>query len=232
MSTFTKLTWPIQDLSAVCKPQLTARPANVPFVLDGTLADLSIPNQVSFIKAKMIRTVSISSSTFDYSSSVTFVIQGLQNGAYVLDTITTGPVIGGTVYGTQYYDIITSVTATISVTGVTVGTGDAGFLPLITVNTTATIINYSGTVLVPVTTPVSGMNYSLFQTLDEVNNNFISFQKQIENEKFFPALGFVNGTTSDIGNSSAITNFVLLKVYSFDHTTAATDTLDFIFLQE
>jgi hypothetical protein len=235
MSTFTKLTWPVQDLSAVCTPKLLARPANVPFVLDGTLVDTSIiPNQASFIKAKMIRSVSITSATIDYSSGVSFIIQGLQNGAYVSETIPAtpglGPGIGETVYGTQYYDIIISVTATADVTGITVGTGDAGFLPLIVVNTVATVINYSATVLVPVTIPLSGINYSLFQTLDEVSNNFISLQSQIDNQKFFPALGFTGETASKIGNSSAITNFVLLKVNS--SALPITDTFDFIFLQE
>lgn len=224
MSTFTKLTWPTQDLTAVCISQAVTFPAY--FLLNGTLADSSIPNQVSLIKAKMIRSVSIHSATVNYTGT-SFIIQGLQNGAYVSETIAAGPGIGLTVYGTQYYDIITSVKPSTSVTGVSIGTGDAGFLPLIVVNTTATIINYSATVLIP-SSNSGTTTYSLFQTLDEVNNNFVPFVNQTT--KFFPALGFVNGTTKDIGNSSAITNFVLFQIVS--STAPATDTLDFIFLQE
>ena len=222
MSTFTKLNWPIQDLSAVAALQNLALPGNL--VLNGTFADPSIPNQISFIKTKVIRSISISSSTNNYTGT-SFIIAGLQNGAYVTETFS-GPNIGATVYGTKYYDIIISVTASTAVTGIRAGTGNAGFLPLIVVNTVATtVINYSATVLLPAG---SGINYSLFQTLDEVNNNYIAFDNQIT--KFFPSLGFVNETSSQIGNSSEITNFVLLKVNS--SATPITDTFDFIFLQE
>lgn len=222
MSTFTKLTWPIQDLSAVAALQNLASPGNL--VLNGTFADPSIPNQISFIKTKVIRSISISSST--NCTGTTFTIAGLQNGAYVTENIFPGPNIGAPVYGTKYYDIIISVTASTAVTGIRAGTGNAGFLPLIVVNTVATtVINYSATVLLPAG---SGINYSLFQTLDQVNNNYIAFDNQTT--KFFPSLGFVNETSSQIGNSSEITNFVLLKVNS--SATPITDTFDFIFLQE
>lgn len=222
MSTFTKLNWPIQDLSAVAALQNLALPGNL--VLNGTFADPSIPNQISFIKTKVIRSISISSSTNNYTGT-SFIIAGLQNGAYVTETFS-GPNIGATVYGTKYYDIIISVTASTAVTGIRAGTGNAGFLPLIVVNTVATtVINYSATVLLPAG---SGINYSLFQTLDQVNNNYIAFDNQTT--KFFPSLGFVNETSSQIGNSSEITNFVLLKVNS--SATPITDTFDFIFLQE
>jgi hypothetical protein len=222
MSTFTKLNWPIQDLSAVAALQNLALPGNL--VLNGTFADPSIPNQISFIKTKIIRSISISSSTNNYTGT-SFIIAGLQNGAYVTETFS-GPNIGATVYGTKYYDIIISVTASTAVTGIRAGTGNAGFLPLIVVNTVATtVINYSATVLLPAG---SGINYSLFQTLDQVNNNYIAFDNQTT--KFFPSLGFVNETSSQIGNSSEITNFVLLKVNS--SATPITDTFDFIFLQE
>jgi len=223
MSTFTKLTWPIQDLSAVAALQNLASPGNL--VLNGTFADLSIPNQISFIKTKVIRSISISSSTNNYTGT-SFTIAGFQNGAYVTENFS-GPNIGATVYGTKYYDIIISVTASTAVTGIRAGTGNAGFLPLIVVNTVATtVINYSATVLLPAG---SGINYSLFQTLDQVNNNYLAFNDQLTT-KFFPALGFVNETSSQIGNSSEITNFVILKVNS--SATPITDTFDFIFLQE
>ena len=94
-----------------------------------------------------------------------------------------------------------------------------------TTTSATTVINYSASVLLPAG---SGINYSLFQTLDQVNNNYIAFNDQTT--KFFPSLGFVNETSSQIGNSSEITNFVLLKVNS--SATPITDTFDFIFLQE
>jgi hypothetical protein len=219
MSTFTKLTWPVQDVAAVGALQNAV--IGVPLLLNGTLADPSIPNQVSFIKNKMIRSVSITS--VNDLSGITFVITGLQNGAYVTEPIT-GP-NNTTVYGTQYYDIVTSVVASANATGVKIGSGNAGFFPLLVINSLASFINYSASILLPVS---SGINYSFFQTLDQINNNFIPFLNQTT--KFFPCMGFTNETTSQIGNSNQITNFVLLKINS--SATPITDTFDFIFLQE
>lgn len=219
MSTFTKLTWPIQDVAAVCALQNLA--ASGTLLLNGTLADPSIPNQISFINAKMTRSVSLT-STNDLSAT-NFVINGFQNGAFVTETLS-GP-NNNTVYGARYYDIITSVVASTAVTGISVGTGNAGFFPLLVVNSNVASINYSASVLLPAG---SGINYSFFQTLDQVNNNFISFENQVT--KFFPCLGFTNATTSQIGSSTAITNFVLFKINS--SSNPITDTFDFIFLQE
>lgn len=220
MSTFTQLTWPVQDIAAVCVLQNAA--AGVPLLLNGTLSDPSIPSQVSFIKNLMIRSVSIT-STLDLSGT-TFVITGLQNSAYVTESIV-GP-NNTTVYGTLYYDIVTSVVAStnINAPGVSIGTGNAGFFPLLIINSLAQSINYSASALLP---PGSGINYSFFQTLDQVNNNFITFENQIT--KFFPSMGLVNETTSQIGHSTQIANFVLLKINS--STTPITDTFDFVFLQ-
>lgn len=222
MATFTKLTWPVQDVAAVCVLQTATM--GVPLLLNGTLSDPSIPDQVSFIKNKMIRSVSITSSTQDLSLT-NFVITGLQNGAYVTESIV-GPNMT-TVYGTLYYDIVTSVVPSTNIIapGVSIGTGDAGFLPLLVINSLASTINYSASALLPAG---SGITYSFFQTLDQVSNNFITFVNQTT--KFFPSMGFTNETTSQIGNSTQIANFVLLQINS--SATPITDTFDFIFLQE
>jgi len=219
MSTFTKLTWPVQDVAAVCALQNSV--TGIPLLLNGTLADSGIPNQVSFITNKMIRSVSITS--VNNLSGITFIITGLQNGAYVTESIA-GP-NNTTVYGAQYYDIVTSVVTSANATGVNVGSGKAGFLPLLVINSLASFINYSASVLLPIS---SGINYSFFQTLDQVNDNFIPFANQTT--KFFPCMGFTNATTSQTGNSIQITNFVLLKINS--SATPITDTFDFIFLQQ
>ena len=219
MSTFTKLTWSVQDLIAVSALQDVVAPG--PVLLNGTLFDSTIPDQVSFIKNNMIRSVSLTS--VNDLSLTNFIITGLQNSAYVSETVS-GP-NNNTIYSTKYYDIITSVVASTAVNGIQIGTGDAGFLPLIAVDVNAVIINYSTSVLLPAG---SGITYSLLQTLDQVNNNFIPFLNQVP--KLFPAFGLTNETTSQIATSLLITNFVILQVNS--SANPITDTFEFILLQE
>ena len=219
MSTFTKLTWSVQDLIAVSALQDVVAPG--PVLLNGTLFDSTIPDQVSFIKNNMIRSVSLTS--VNDLSLTNFIITGLQNSAYVSETVS-GP-NNNTIYSTKYYDIITSVVASTAVNGIQIGTGDAGFLPLIAVDVNAVIINYSTSVLLPAG---SGITYSLLQTLDQINTNFIPFLNQVT--QLFPAFGLTNETTSQIATSLLITNFVILQVNS--SANPITDTFEFILLQE
>lgn len=222
MSTYTKLTWPVQDVEAVCALQTTV--ASGPLLLNGTLFNSSIPNQISFARVNLIRSISLTS--VNNLSATNFVISGLQNGAFVTETLA-GP-NNNTVYGTKNYDIITSVVTSTAVTGIKVGTGDSGYLPLLVVNPNAGFINYSMQVLIP-SSPASGINYSVIHTLSQASFNFITFDDQLSN--FFPITSnLTSQTTSQSANSIIITNFILLKVNS--SATPITDTFDFIFLQE
>lgn len=221
MAIFTKLTWPIVDKSAVCATQNVA--AAGPLLLNGTLNDPSIvPSQISFINANLVRSVSISSN--NNLSAQTFTITGFQNNAPVTDTIT-GP-NNNTVYGNSHFDVITSIDVNGAVNGVSVGTGNTGYLPLFIVNTGTTTINYSMSVIFP---PIgtTTINYSVFQTLDQINTNFLTFDSQLGN--LFPLAGLINQTSSQIATYQNITNFILLKVNSSG--TPLTDTFDFVFLQ-
>lgn len=217
MSTYTNTSWPVVDLLGVCALQSLGSAGTL--LLNGSLFNSDLPNQISFIAAGFVRSVSITSTNM--LSSVTFVINGFQNGAFVTENIT-GP-NNTTVYGTKYYDIITSIYVSGAVTNVSVGTGKAGYLPLISVNPAST--NFSCSVFLPVG---SGITYSLFQTLEQIDTNWISFQTQVY--KLFPCLGFTNETTSQIGNSTAVTNYLLFNVVN--SSNPITDTLNFIFLQE
>lgn len=223
MSIYTETAWPVMDTSAVCA--LQNLDAAGPLLLNGTLANTSTPSQISFIAANFIRSVSLTS--VNNIAAVTFVISGFQNGAFVTESIA-GP-NNNTVFGTMYYDYITSVVPNGSVTGISVGTGNAGYLPIISVNTNniGGNVNYSCSVLLPAE---SGITYTLVQTLESITTNFIAFQNQIG--KFFPIPGFTGWTsaiTSQIGNSTTITNFILLEITS---SIPVTDTFNFIFLQE
>jgi len=214
MSIYLELSWSIVDKAAVCATQT----ASTTLLLNGTLQGSSPSDQISFIANDMIRSVSIT-STGNFSG-INFVVEGLQNNAYVTETLS-GP-NNNTVYGTKYFDIITKVTSSspVSAPGVSVGTGHGGYLPLIVVNPNTTAINYSFSVLLKNST----VDYTMFQTLDSINTNFIPFSEQT----LFAILGVENKTVSSIYSSTAITNFLLLKVNSSTDTTK----FDFRFLQE
>lgn len=221
MAIFTKLTWPIVDKSAVCLLQDKSSAGLL--TLNGTLSNPSIvPSQISFINNNLIRSVSISS--INNLSGRTFVIQGFQNNAPVSDTIS-GP-DNNTVYGTVQFDVITSVYIDGAANDIRVGTGDVGYLPLFVVNTGTTTINYSLSIIFP-PTGVTNINYSVFQTLDQINTSFLTFDSQLGN--LFPLTGLINQTSSQIANYQNITNFILLKINSSG--TPLTDTFDFVFLQ-
>jgi hypothetical protein len=218
MSTYTPYTWPVIDTAAVCALQDTSGASQLSFT-GGTLYNSDLPNQISFISNNFIRSVSITSA--NNLSGVTFTVTGFQNEAFVTETIT-GP-NNDTVYGTKYYDLITSVIVNAAVTQVSIGTGDKGYLPLIQLNTLSSSINYSCSVYLP-TTP--SITYSLFQTLEQVTTNYIAFQNQ-EGTNFFPISS--NQTTSQILNFTTITNYLLMKIVST--TAPTTNTLKFIYLQ-
>lgn len=217
MSLYTKLTWSVVDLAAVCALQDT--PGAGSLLLNGTLKNNSVPDQISFRVNNFIKSVSLTS--VNNLSAITFVVNGFQNNAPISDTIN-GP-NNNTVYGVKYFDVITSITVSAAVSQVKVGTGDAGYLSLFVVNSNTSNINYSVSVIFPPSS--AGITYSLYQTLDQINSNFITFENQLSN--LFPIL--INQTTSQIISSQNVTNFVLLKVDS--SVTPLTDTFDFIFLQ-
>ncbi len=214
MSIFLELTWPVVDKFAVCASQTHGTAATL--TLNGTLSNTSIPDQISFIANDMIRSISITGSGM---SGVNFTINGFQNGALVTETLA-GPA-SGTVYGAKYYDIIGSITTSAGVTSVIVGTGTSGYLPLIAVNVNTAAINYSFSVLLETVTSV---NYTMFETLASINTNFTPFSTQT----LFPVTGVVGLTASTIKNSTAITNFLLLRINS----SVDTDSFNFTFLQE
>jgi hypothetical protein len=220
MATYTKLTWPIVDTEAICVEQDMGTAGYL--TLNGTLFSTSVPNQVSFIDSNLIRSVSITST--NNLSARSFVITGFQNSAPVQETIT-GP-NNTTVYGTKVYDVITGVFVDGAAAAIKVGTGSKGYLPLFVVNIGTTTINYSMSVIFPPSI-TTNINYSVYQTLDQINTNYITFDNQIGN--LFPVAGLTSQTSSQIATSLNITNFILLKVNSSG--TPLTDTFDFIFLQ-
>lgn len=217
-----ELIWPAVDKAAICNDVGRTGPGTID-ITTGTLYNSQIPNQISFIDNGFIRTVSVTAASTS-ASGIDFIINGLQNGAFVTDTIS-GPAANSTVYGSKYFDIITSVTVSNSVSNVSVGTGRIGLLPLIETNTSSTnsYINYSCSVIPSSST----INYSLKQTLENVFNNWIPLQNQ-ESTVFFDAMGLTSETTSQIGNSTAFASYFLLIINS---STNDNNTLKLIFVQ-
>lgn len=223
MSLRTELKWPIVDTAAVCGVQ-SRTGAGVLDLTTGTLYNnTQIPNQISFIDNGFIRTASVTTGSTT-ASGINFVINGFQNGAFVTDTIA-GPGANATAWGTEYFDIITSVTVSGTVTGVSVGTGKTGYLPLIELNNanTNSYINYSCSVILN----ESGITYSLLETLDNIYTNWISLKTQ--SSVFFPSMGLTDETTNQIANSTNIVSYLLLHVTA--STSPTTNTLNFILIQ-
>lgn len=228
MAIYTPLKWPVIDVKAVCDTQSVV---SGPLELNGTMFNSTIPNQISFFNNEVIRTVSVFYESGLLLGNYNIIVSGFQNNAPVTDTITipNGTTDNSLFYGTKAFDVITSVVANgIGGISISVGTGKTGYLPLLVVNTITTNINYSVSILFPVSG--AGITYSLYQTLDQINGNFITFADQIAAGKLFPAFGLINQATSHLATSQNITNFLLLQVK--DSTTPTTDTFDFVLLQQ
>lgn len=157
-----KYIWPIMDTQAVCLTQNVL--ANNSLILNGNLVNSFLPNQISFIKAGFIRTVSITS--VNNLSGATFTVIGIQNGTPVTENIT-GP-NNTTVYGNLAFDVINSITVNQNSNGVQIGTGKKGYLPSIEINL------LSNTALLPIFAIQSiptNITVDLGQTLDDIYNN-------------------------------------------------------------
>lgn len=211
--------WPTVATEAVGKLQNVI--ANGSLILNGELADPFLPNQISFINAGFIRTVSITS--VNNLSGSTFTVNGIQNGVIVTENIT-GP-NNTTVFGTVAFDIITSITVNNNSAGVQVGTGDKGYLPLIQVNTYGNfpILNY-GLHLVP-----DGVTYEVWRTLFEVSQNGITLQNQQTDGYWFNrGDGELNTPSIYDSQLTSMANYMLVQIVSTDTPPG---TLSVIYMQ-
>lgn len=221
MSTFYEWTWPITDIAAVCQLQDTTGAGAL--ILNGNLFNNTAPNQLSFVANTIpngfIRSVSVTSA--NNLSAVSFIVTGFQNSAAVIDTIV-GP-HNNTVYGVKAFDEIVSITVTGEISQASVGTGSIGYLPLIAVNTLTNPINFSVQVSVP---SGSGITYSLFRTLSSIPTDYLTFIS-LESTDFFAISS--NQTISQILDFTNVSNHILFKIVS--STTPTTDIINFKFLQ-
>lgn len=226
--------WPIMDTQAVCLSQnVTGAPFTM--LLNGSLANIATPNQVSFIRNGFSRTVSFTSQGITPGSFTTAVVTGFQNGAIVTSTV--GPLAtSGTIYTLESYDLISSVQITVGGTGyISVGTGTTGFLPLIALTTVTPVFNYATSIILnqytgPTAPPSPTSHYTLWSNLDTTTlNNGISLDILTGDlgYAFFPVGSYVDQTTSQLISGNSYLNNLLIQITA----STSTDYINVIFKQ-
>ena len=215
--------FPDANTQDVCLIQDTT--GNVNLVLNGNLAS---GGDVSFINNGYARQLSFTSA--NDLSGASFTIYGVQNGVAIIETIT-GPETE-TVYSVNIYDVVTNITSSIAVSGISIGTGHSGFFQL----------------LMPVISGINNLNYNftlgstfgsnviattVYGTLDNIVNTGKTFTEIIADnvgtlytikasgtEAFYmypnntvlltSVLIRLTGSTSTLGNSTTLTFLQLI----------------------
>jgi hypothetical protein len=164
--------FPAGNTTDVCANQSLAAAGNL--ILNVTLAN---NGQVSFISKGYARAISFTSA--NNLAGVTFTVSGSQNGVIFTENIT-GP-NNTTVYSTQVYDVITSISTSAAVNAVSVGTGWKGFFPVIAINLERDVINYTLT-LAKLT--AASVSFSVYGTLSSITNNRTYLDNITNNSNF------------------------------------------------
>ncbi len=166
-----KYVFPIARTNDVCLLQTTVGAANLS--INGLLNAKN--GTLSFINQGYSRSVSLTSA--GNLSARTFSITGVQNGITVTENIT-GP-NANTVYGVGVYDSILSISVNgVVATAVQVGTGYLGFFPLININLYRPVISYALSTAKLTAVSIATIIYN---TVDNIDNNGLSFQDNIAN---------------------------------------------------
>lgn len=189
--------------------------------LNGNLIDKTT-NTLNFLKYGYSRQVSC---TTTQANNVVFTITGSQNGVNITETVTAN---NNTVYSTNIYDSIDSISINRDATGVSVGTGWSGFFPLIGVNLEQDIINYTLTI-VGATAGV-GPQFAIYGSLSTLINNGSTYPNIIttDNVVSIRALGAYasNYVYSNVGNPTY--SNLLVKIGQSSATLANSLKLNFI----
>lgn len=215
--------FPDANTQDVCLIQDTT--GNVNLVLNGNLAS---SGDVSFINNGYVRQLSFTSAN-DLSAAV-FTIYGMQNGVAIIETIN-GP-NANTVYSVNIYDVVTNITSSIAVSGVSIGTGHSGFFQLL-MPTISGISNLNYNFTLGSTFGTNVINTTVYGTLDNIVNTGKTFTEIIADnvgtlytikaagtEAFYmypnntvlltSVLIKLTGSTSTLGNSTTLTFLQLI----------------------
>jgi hypothetical protein len=199
-------------------------PGQRSFVLNGNLLNSLAPNSPISL-GKIARVVSITSA--GNVSAVNFTITGTYNGLPVSQTLA-GP-NANTVYTTQFFNTVDSVTFNANVTSATnVGTGNAGVAPAgawgVTNWFTYDFFVPDSALTIQARVNAVTVNYSLEVTLDDV----VAIP-EASLTLFNPIAGMTNATTNQIGNISFPIRYARLK---FNNATNSVGSLTATFLQQ
>ena len=194
MSRTLRYVFPAGNTTAVCLLQTLNSAGSL--ALNGTLAN-PINSQVSFISRGYARQISLTSA--NNLSGRTFTITGSQNGVVVIENLT-GP-NNNTVYSTEFYDVINSISVNGAAAAVSAGSGHSGFFKLIGINLERPIISYALSIqqetvasipsllyntLLDITGVDTFLNLTTNSNLFEVKANNVS-----NNQYFLPAANIV-----------------------------------------
>lgn len=207
MATYIIKYWAAEDLQSVSLLQNLASPGTL--LLNGTYFNPTT-STISFTDQGFSRTVSITS--VNDLSAATFTISGVQNNTVVIDNVT-GP-NNSTVYSTQNFDIISSVSVDMAVNAVKVGTGSNGYFPIINriVNNNFSISTPSNSyALAFATEAVNGCIYEIFQSLDSLTGNGETYNALVADSSFISVDGPYSNNTQ-ILQKNDVCSVMLIKV--------------------
>lgn len=152
--------WPAINTTAICSTQSLASAGSL--IINGSLASPLPVGSASVVFTGISRTVSLTS--INNLSGVQFTINGFYRGSTQTET-RAGP-NNNTVYTTNLFDRVTSITTNNAVTAVSAGSGNSGQTHWFTDNYYATVVGLSVQVVISGT-----IGYTFLSTLDDVQTN-------------------------------------------------------------
>ncbi len=212
--------FPDANTQDVCLIQDTT--GNVNLVLNGNLA---ARGDVSFIENGYARQLSFTSA--NNLSTAVFTIYGTQNGVAIVETIN-GP-NANTVYSVNIYDIVTNITSSIAVTGVSIGTGHSGFFQLVMPTISGiTNLNYNFTLGSTFGTNVIGT--TVYGTLSNIVNTGYTFTEIITNNvgTLYTIKAAGNEVFYIYPDNDVLLTSILIKLTGSTSTLGNTTTLTFL----
>lgn len=219
MARFLSYTFPAGNTQDVCLTQTLAAAGNL--TINGNLAT-PVNNTVSFLNKGYSRQISITSD-----GTQAFIVNGIQNGVPISENIT--GIIATAVYSVQIYDSITSISVGAAAT-VSVGTGWAGFFPLIGINLDRDVVNY--TLTIAAGSAGNSIPFALFGTIANIVNNGHTYTDIINNNQNLFSLRAIavgnNYIHSTNTGTVAIYSSLLVQLGSAAGTIANSMTLNFI----
>lgn len=212
--------FPDANTQDVCLIQDTT--GNVNLVLNGNLAS---NGDVSFVNNGYARQLSFTSA--NNLSAAVFTIYGIQNGVAIIETIN-GP-NANTVYSVNIYDVVTNITSSVAVSGISIGTGHSGFFQLLMPTISGiSNLNYNFTLGSTFGTNVIGT--TVYGTLDNIVNTGSTFTQIITNNvgTLYTIKAAGNEAFYMYPNNTLLLTSILIKLTGSTSTLGNTTTLTFL----